>query len=84
LNLRHANEHRHHREPLLEITETLLREFFRPYNELLAKLIRITKTNPNPYDKEKGADPFLWLYPDGESYRNKISREEQEDHSMAR
>ena len=43
---RHFNSHLVAREPLLEQTETLLREFYRPYNELLAVLLR--------------NDSFLW------------------------
>lgn len=37
---RHFNEHRVHREAILEETETLLREFHKPYNALLAAVLR--------------------------------------------
>jgi ankyrin repeat protein len=37
---RHFNEHRVPREPLLEETELLLREFYRPFNQLLSGLLR--------------------------------------------
>ena len=36
---KHANSHRTIREPLLAETETILRSFYAPYNELLAKLL---------------------------------------------
>ncbi len=37
------NEHRIEREPILEKTELLLREFYRPYNQLLVEMLK----NPN-------------------------------------
>ena len=42
LRSRHANSHRVNRDPILEATETMLREFYRPYNDLLAQLMNIS------------------------------------------
>jgi len=39
LRSRHANSHRVNRDPILEATEMMLREFYRPYNDLLAQLM---------------------------------------------
>ena len=39
LHAKHANEYHGSREPLLEETEKLLREFHEPYNKLLASLV---------------------------------------------
>jgi hypothetical protein len=49
----HFNEAKGYREPLLEETETALREFYRPYNELLADFM--------------GNDRFLWPLPKDEN-----------------
>jgi N-acetylgalactosamine 4-sulfate 6-O-sulfotransferase len=38
LTEKHANAHHGDREPLLLETEELLRDFYKPYNDLLAKL----------------------------------------------
>jgi hypothetical protein len=38
LTEKHANAHHGDREPLLAETEELLRDFYKPYNDLLAKL----------------------------------------------
>lgn len=40
---KHFNEHRVAREPLLEETESLLRDFYRPFNVLLSKILKDVK-----------------------------------------
>ena len=55
LHAKHANEYHGSREPLLEETEKLLRDFHEPYNKLLASLV-----------DDNG---FLWSQAEGTSLR---------------
>jgi Ankyrin repeats (3 copies)/Sulfotransferase domain len=55
LNFKHANAYRGPRDPILEATETLLREFHAPYNDMLAALV--------------GDEGFKWDQAPGESLR---------------
>lgn len=57
LTSRHANEHKNSREPILQETEDLLRNFYLPYNEMLEKLLSGAG--------EIGADRFLWTIKPG-------------------
>lgn len=55
LNFKHANAYRGERDPILEATENLLREFHAPYNAMLADLV--------------GDEGFKWEQSPGESLR---------------